>query len=141
MNSNKHHPFHLSLPCANATETLKFYQDIIGCEIGRTAQHWVDINLYGHQLTFTDAGKFTFLNPNYVFEGKILPSFHFGVIVSLDEWSSLYKKLSESDCEVVHQATFLSDKKGEHLSFFIQDPDGYMLEFKSFKNKAEIFKK
>ena len=78
-------------------------------------------------------------NPSYVFEGKVLPSFHLGIIVNLETWSDLYKKLSSADCEIVHQKTFLNTKKGEHLSFFVKDPDGYMLEFKSFKSEAEIF--
>jgi len=131
--------FHVSLPCNDITKTTYFYKSIIGCEIGRSAQHWVDINLFGHQVTFTEAGKFSFENPNYVFEGKILPSFHFGIIINLELWSTLYKKFNGADCEIVHQKTFLNTKKGEHLSFFIKDPDGYMLEFKSFKDNTEIF--
>ena len=32
------------------------------------------------------------------------------------------------DLEVTTEATFMQDKVGEHLSFFIQDPNGYMVE-------------
>lgn len=131
--------FHVSLPCEDIIRTKDFYESVLGCEVGRSAQHWVDINLFGHQLTFTEAGKFNFENPSYVFEGKVLPSFHLGIIVNLETWSDLYKKMSSADCEIVHQKTFLNTKKGEHLSFFVKDPDGYMLEFKSFKSEAEIF--
>ena len=73
--------FHMSLPCLSVTETKKFYVNTIGASLGRSAQTWVDINLFGHQLTFIKAEKFHFNSPNYVFEGKMLPSFHFGVIV------------------------------------------------------------
>ena len=131
--------FHVSLPCEDIIQTMDFYTNILDCEMGRNAQHWADINLFGHQLTFTEAGKFSFENPNYLFEGKVLPSFHLGVIVNLDTWSALYKKISATEAEIVHQKTFLTSKKGEHLSFFVKDPDGYMLEFKSFKNNKEIF--
>ena len=34
---------------------------------------------------------------------------------------------------------FLKNKKGEHVSFFVKDPNGYVLEFKSFKNNEETF--
>jgi hypothetical protein len=37
------------------------------------------------------------------------------------------------------EATYLENKVGEHLSFFIKDPNKYMVEFKSFKNYGEIF--
>ena len=73
--------FHMSLPCLSVKETKSFYKNSIGATSGRHTQNWVDINLFGHQLTFIKAEKFNFNSPNYVFEGKILPSFHFGVIV------------------------------------------------------------
>ena len=132
--------FHLSLPCTNAEETKTFYIETVGAVLGRHSNNWVDINLFGHQITFTQAAKFNFSNPNYVFEGKILPSFHFGVIVDVDTWGKIYAKLSEQNLEVVAQTTFLKDKNGEHLSFFVKDPNDYMLEFKSFKEPSHMFK-
>ena len=74
-------------------------------------------------ITSSQAGKFNFNNPNYVFEGKILPSFHFGIIIDVDTWGKIYAKLNEQNLELVTQATFLKGKKGEHLSFFIKDLD------------------
>ena len=131
--------FHMSLPCLSVKETKSFYQNIIGASLGRSTQNWVDVNLFGHQITFIKAAKFNFNSPNYVLEGKILPSFHFGVIVDIKTWGNIYAKLSEKDLELVAQSTFLKDKAGEHLSFFIKDPNDYMLEFKSFKEPKDIF--
>ena len=74
--------FHVSLPCKSIKSTKSFYIDNIGATLGRNTQGWADINLFGNQLTFIKAKKFNFNNPNYVFEGKILPSFHFGVILN-----------------------------------------------------------
>lgn len=132
--------FHMSLPCLSVEETRKFYIENIGASQGRTNENWLDINLFGHQLTFIQADKFNFNSPNYVFEGKMLPSFHFGVIVNVETWGELYSKLNGLNLKVVTQATFLKDKTGEHLSFFIKDPNDYMLEFKSFKDPNDIFK-
>ena len=132
--------FHMSLPCLNVEETKDFYINNIGAFLGRTNENWVDINLFGHQLTFIQAEKFNFNSPNYVFEGKILPSFHFGVIIDVDNWGKIYTKLTKQKLEVVTQTTFLKDKTGEHLSFFINDPNDYMLEFKSFKDPKDMFK-
>lgn len=132
--------FHMSLPCLSVKATKNFYVDTIGASLGRTSQTWLDINLFGHQLTFIKAEKFNFTSPNYVFEGKILPSFHFGVIVERQKWEELYEKLNVLNLKVVTQTTFLKGKAGEHMSFFINDPNDYMLEFKSFKEAKEIFK-
>ncbi|MBV1922785.1 MAG: VOC family protein [Flavobacteriaceae bacterium] len=131
--------FHLSLPCTDVEETKRFYIESVGAALGRHSNNWVDINLFGHQITFTQAGKFNFNNPNYVFEGKILPSFHFGIILNVDTWGAIYSKLNALNLELVAQATFLKNKSGEHLSFFVKDPNGYMLEFKSFKESKQVF--
>ena len=132
--------FHLSLPCTNTEETKRFYIETVGAFLGRHSNNWVDINLFGHQITFTQAAKFNFNSPNYVFEGKILPTFHFGIILNVEEWGRMYSKLNELNLELVTQAIFLKNKSGEHLSFFVKDPNGYMLEFKSFKQPQEVFK-
>lgn len=132
--------FHMSLPCLSVKTTKSFYFDNIGASLGRKTQNWVDIDLFGHQITFIKAEKFNFSCPNYVFEGKILPSFHFGVIIDEITWNNLYKTLNGKNLELVTQATFLKDKAGEHSSFFIKDPNDYMLEFKTFKKPIDIFK-
>jgi hypothetical protein len=132
--------FHMSLPCLSVKETKSFYTEIVGASIGRSSQTWIDVNLFGHQLTFIKAQKFNFNSPNYVFEGKILPSFHFGVIVDETTWNSIYKKLKEKKLQLVDHSLFLKDKSGEHQSYFVKDPNDYMLEFKCFKNQKNIFK-
>lgn len=132
--------FHMSLPCISIKETKSFYVDTIGASLGRNTQNWVDINFFGHQITFIKAKKFNFNSPNYVFEGKILPSFHFGVIVNLDTWNTVYSKQDRFKEDLVTESTYLTDQLGEHRSYFIKDPNGYLLEFKTFKESKEIFK-
>lgn len=131
--------FHMSLPCLSVRETKKFYTSI-GASLGRSTQNWVDINLFGHQITFIKAEKFNFSSPNYVFEGHILPSFHFGVVIDFNTWNRVYNELKSQELEIVEKTTFLKDELGEHSSFFINDPNDYMLEFKSFKNPMDVFK-
>ncbi|GAA3597801.1 VOC family protein [Flavivirga amylovorans] len=131
--------FHLALPCEDINETKKFYLEILGMPLGRHTDKWVDVNLYNNQLTFTESGSFDFKYKNYKLEDNILPSFHFGVIVSIEAWGALYKKLLQANQEVTTESTFMENKVGEHLSFFITDPNGYMIEFKSFKNAKETF--
>lgn len=131
--------FHLALPCESIEATKAFYLDTLGAIKGRQTNKWLDINLYNNQLTFTESGIFNFKFKNYKLDDNILPSFHFGVIIDLEAWGTLYKKLLQSNQEVTTEATFMENKVGEHLSFFITDPNGYMIEFKSFKDKSEVF--
>lgn len=132
--------FHMSLPCLSIKDTKNFYVNTIGATLGRHTQNWMDVNLFGHQLTFIKSGKFDFNSPNYVFEGRILPSFHFGVIVDSIVGKQIYNRLKDAGLEVVTKATFLEGKMGQHSSFFIKDPNDYMLEFKSFKKPNQTFK-
>lgn len=74
-----------------------------------------------------------------MFEGKILPSFHFGIIVDAKTCQDIYSKLKEQRLDLVTESTFLEGKVGEHSSFFVKDPNDYMLEFKSFKNSTDVF--
>jgi extradiol dioxygenase family protein len=131
--------FHLALPCINIEETKIFYQEILKAKTGRWGENWMDIDLFGNQLTFTQAGNFNFDFKSYRFSDHVLPSFHFGVIVKTDVWKGLYGKLSEMDLEITTEATFLKDRTGEHRSFFVRDPNNYMVEFKCFSTDDEIF--
>ncbi len=121
--------FHLALPCLDLEETRAFYQDLLHAKTGRRSESWLDIDLYGHQITFALAGNFNFQFKNYRLQDYVLPSFHFGLIVPKPFWQELYKRLSAMDIEIT-----------EHLSFFVQDPNGYMVEFKSFNKASEVFK-
>ncbi len=135
----EHAPFHMSLPCYSISKTRAFYVDVIGAEIGRNSSRWLDVNLFGNQITFTKSGEFNFVFRAYKFGDTVLPSFHFGVIVDSDTWERMYKKLNAPEYELTTEVTFLKDKTGEHRSFFIQDPSGHSLEFKTFNDQSEMF--
>lgn len=132
--------FHLSLPCKSVSFTRNFYVDILGAKLGRNTHQWIDIDLLGHQITFTKSGAFNFDYRSYKFEDTILPSFHFGVVVEKETYDDLYQRLLHSDYEITTQVTFLESKVGQHTSFFITDPNHYTIEFKCFLDNKELFK-
>lgn len=134
-------PFHLALPCYDVKKTNDFYIGKLGARLGRNGTNWIDVDLFGNQITFTKSGKFDFSYLNYNFEGKILPSFHFGIIIDSTDWNKLYTKVKASGAEVFEEITFLKDKNGEHSSFFVKDPNDYMVEFKCFTRQGDIFYK
>lgn len=132
--------FHLALPCLDLEETRQFYTDILKAPLGRHGERWMDVDLFGHQITFAQAGSFIFNYRNYRFDEYTLPAFHFGIILDQKEWQTMYSELSELDIEITSQATYLENEAGEQYSFFIQDPNGYMVEFKSFKEPKDVFR-
>ena len=43
-------PFHLAIPVDNLKICSDFYSNILECEAGRSSDHWIDYNMFGHQL-------------------------------------------------------------------------------------------
>ncbi|CAL2095651.1 Bleomycin resistance protein [Tenacibaculum sp. 190130A14a] len=131
--------FHISLPCKDLNETLQYYTEELGLEIGRSTSKWVDFNLYGTQLTFVKVEEYTFQYPFYVLEDNQLPTFHFGIILNYENWESIYDRINRWSTDTIIKTTFFEDQNGEQSSFFVQDPNNYHIEFKTFKEKGEIF--
>ncbi len=132
--------FHLSLPCKDIEQTRVFYAEVLKTKVGRSTNSWIDIDLFGNQITFTKSGEFNFEFKNYRLGEQILPSFHFGIIINSNDFDFLYTKLFELNIVTTVKTTFLKNNVGEHQSFFIKDPNDYMIEFKSFINKEDTFK-
>ncbi|WP_442265816.1 VOC family protein [Tenacibaculum sp. ZS6-P6] len=132
--------FHISLPCKNIEETINYYRDQLDLKIGRKTNNWVDINLFGHQVTFVLSEKFDFQFPFYSLDNEKLPSFHFGVVLDHDAWENIYEILNRQwSFDTIIKKTFFEDKNGEQNTFIVQDPNGYYIEFKTFKKSNEIF--
>ena len=60
---NSLQPFHLAFPVKDLSETKKFYTQVLGCTLGRSSNHWIDFNLFGHQVV-------AHLNPDEVKQFK-----------------------------------------------------------------------
>ena len=131
--------FHLSLPCRHLEATRRFFTEIIGATVGRQSNWWCDINLFGHQITYTKCGAFRFDYPNYSFEKTILPSFHFGVVLKNSAWKELHDRLEKEEFLHTPATEFLTGRVGAHRSFFVKDPNGFLIEFKCFDQDNEVF--
>ena len=139
---NTYKRFHLAFPVKNLNETKDFYKKILNCKIGRESESWVDFNLYGHQIVAHLAPE----ECSHVISNKVdedqIPCRHFGVILDWHEWEGLYKKLDLLKINfLINPKIRFKNKSGEQGTFFIKDPSGNVLEFKTFKNDADVFKK
>lgn len=132
--------FHLAFPVDDLEKAHSFYHGFLGCPMGRTHQNWLDFNFYGHQITaHLKPQECVPVNTNSV-DGDKVPVRHFGAILDWNDWQILADKVAESDYEfLVAPKIRFKDKAGEQGTFFLNDPAGNALEFKSFKNKKMIF--
>ena len=104
--------------------------------------NWVDFDLYGHQIVAHLAPEECIdVSSNKVDEDQI-PCRHFGVILDWHEWKELSKKLDLLKINfLINPKVRFKNKSGEQGTFFLKDPSGNVLEFKTFKNDADVFKK
>ena len=134
--------FHLAFPVKDLESTRSFYVDLLECKTGRESKSWIDFDLYGHQIV-------AHLSPNdcHTLETNIVdhdnvPSRHFGVILGWEHWEQLHKKLKKLKFKfLIEPKIRFKSKVGEQGTFFISDPSNNALEFKSFKNDTQVFKK
>ena len=135
-------PFYLAFPVHDLTEAKEFYTKVLGCTLGRSSEHWIDFNLFGHQVVaHLSPEDCTEISTNSVDNDEI-PSRHFGVILPWSEWEELCRNIKNDSLKfLIEPKTRFKNNSGEQGTFFIKDPSGNVLEFKSFKDENDIFKK
>ena len=138
--AEKLRPFHLAIPVSNLNLAKNWYGSNLGCSLGRQTVEWIDFNFFGHQLVV----HLVPANEEKVFtnrvDGEKVPSRHFGVILTDNEWKKLVNRLQEKNLKfTIQPQTRFSGKAGEQSTFFIEDPFGNALEFKAFQNDDDIF--
>ena len=134
--------FHLAFPVHDLEEARRFYVDTIGCKTGRESDKWIDFDLYGHQIVaHLSPGDCNPVSTNSVDEDNI-PCRHFGVILNWKEWEILQNRIIKLNHGfLVEPKIRFKSKPGEQGTFFINDPSGNALEFKTFKNDSMVFEK
>ena len=134
-------PFHLAFPVHDLTEAKEFYTKVLGCTLGRSSEHWIDFNLFGHQVV-------AHLNPEELsktktsnVDDKEVPVRHFGIILEWEKWHQFSAELKHKGVEfIIEPYIRFKGEIGEQATMFFLDPSGNALEFKSFKDPEMVFK-
>jgi hypothetical protein len=132
-------PFHHAFLVRDLEETRRFYVDLLGCREGRSAPTWIDLDLFGNQLSCHLGTPAPTQRVGKV-DGILVPLPHFGAIVSYDEYERMAARLAEAKIEfIVTPRIRYPGEVGEQGTFFFLDPSGNAIEIKAFKNPDEIF--
>lgn len=133
-------PFHLAFPVKDLEQTKTFYGDLLGCEMGRSAERWVDFDFFGHQLSAHLRPEALDHEPTNEVDGKKVPVRHFGAILEWNQWHQLADKLkAEGISFIIEPYIRFQGQIGEQATMFFLDPSGNALEFKSFKDPSQVF--
>lgn len=137
-------PFHLAFPVRDIDEARRFYGGLLGCPEGRSSDHWVDFDLFGHQVVAhlapnRGAGKPAGHNP---VDGHDVPIPHFGVVLAMDDWKALRDRLRQAEVRfVIEPYVRFEGQVGEQATMFFLDPSGNALEFKGMSDTSQLFAK
>ena len=135
-------PFHVAIPVHNLEECRTFYNDVLGCEEGRSSDLWVDFNLFGHQVVIHYKPKSEGeLHTNPV-DGKNVPVPHYGVVLEWNTFHEFAEKLKAKNINfVIEPYIRFEGQVGEQATMFFLDPASNALEFKAFKDIGQLFAK
>lgn len=134
------HPFHLAFPVHDLAAARAFYAGLLGCREGRSADTWVDFDLYGHQIVAHRAPGRAGVSAHNPVDAHDVPVPHFGVILEMTEWEALAARLTDAGTRFVIEPTIrFRGQVGEQATLFLLDPSGNALEFKAFADPDRIF--
>lgn len=138
-------PFHVAVAVRDIDEARDFYGNKMGLPEGRSAEQWIDFNMFGHQFV-------VHLNPEIGKDGQVtnitnpvdghgVPVPHCGVVLEFEQWHALAERARGFIDEfIIEPYIRFEGEPGEQGTMFFKDPSGNALEFKAFKNiEQELF--
>jgi len=133
-------PFHLAFPVHDLAAARAFYGGTLGCPEGRSSDHWIDFDLFGHQIVaHLDPAAEAVAVENAV-DGHQVPVPHFGVVLTMDDWTSLSERVAAAGVRFgIAPHVRFKGEVGEQATMFFCDPSGNALEFKAFAQDAMLF--
>lgn len=133
-------PFHLAFPVKDLEATRAFFQDVLGCQLGRTSDRWIDIDFWGNQITAHLVDEDMPEHLANAVDGKQVPVRHFGAILGMDEWEALAERLRQFGVTfVIAPYVRFQGEVGEQATMFFLEPSGNAIEFKAFRDFSQIF--
>lgn len=135
-------PFHVAIPVHNLEACRTFYRDVLNCEEGRSSEHWIDFNFFGHQLVIHYKPKSDKAIHTNSVDGKSVPVPHYGVVLEWEVFQEFSAHLKSKNIEfIIEPYTRFKGEVGEQATMFFYDPAGNALEFKAFKDMSQLFAK
>ena len=120
--------FHLAFPVLDLQTSKAFYMNILGAEVGRENEQWIDVLLWGHQITLH-------CRPDDVLSRENQGKRHFGVVLPWDEWLAAAQRVTENGGQFMQEPqTLLKGSEQEQGKFYLEDPSFNVLEIKTYRD-------
>ncbi len=133
-------PFHLAFPVHDLDAARAFYGGLLGCPEGRSSPEWIDFDFHGHQIVAHLAPDQAGLSSLNAVDGHGVPVRHFGVVLSMDQWSAAAERLARHGVVfAIEPYIRFKGEPGEQATMFFHDPSGNAIELKAFADIEGLF--
>lgn len=133
-------PFHVAVPVHDLSVARAFYGGLLGCPEGRSADAWVDFDLYGHQFVCHLSHHHQVPESSNAVDGHDVPVPHYGVVLQWADWEALAERLTGAGVDFIIKPTVrFTGQPGEQATMFLRDPSGNALEFKAMRDVTKLF--
>ncbi|MEO5768464.1 MAG: VOC family protein [Polyangia bacterium] len=120
--------FHLSLPVSDLASSERFYVEVLGASIGRVHDAWLDVLLWGHQITLQH-------RPDEVLPVERQGKRHFGVVLPWNVWREEIARLERIGAKfLAPPVATLGGTENEHAKAYLADPSGNVIELKAYRD-------
>lgn len=134
--------FHLAFPVHDLAAARDFYGGVLGCPEGRSSEHWIDFELFGHQIVAHLQPARAGVEGSNPVDNHDVPVPHFGVILSPTQFEELAERVKGAGVSfIIEPSVRFKGETGEQSTMFFLDPSGNALEFKAFADRSRIFEK
>ncbi len=124
---------HLSIPVRDLAESRAFYVDLLGCDLGRVRDDFIDVWFYGMQVSLH-------AEPDQVRPVEEQGVQHFGVTLGANDLQQLLHRLGGQHVTWVSPVS--TDYPGtpkEQTKAKLADPSGNIIEIKTYVDPVAAF--
>ena len=113
---------------AELASAKRFYVDVLGATVGREHEDWLDVLLWGHQITLQH-------RPDEVLPLEKQGKRHFGVVLPWAEWEREVARLEQQGVGLLGRSSIeLAGTMDEHGKLYLSDPSANVIELKAYRN-------
>jgi extradiol dioxygenase family protein len=132
--------FHYAFKITDIESTHHFYHHILGCNIGRQTENWIDFDFFGHQLSAHVSKNIPELDYCGKVDNVLVPIPHFGCILSAEQFEEVKNNLIAHNIKfIVEPQIRYKGERGEQQTMFVLDFSNNPIEFKQYSNIEEMF--
>lgn len=132
--------FHFAFPVDDLAAARRFYGELLGCREGRSSANWVDFDLFDHQIVAHLAPAECTPAATGDVDNHAVPVRHFGLLLDWSDWEGLAERFKTAGWDfIIEPYVRFEGQRGEQGTFFVRDPAGNALEFKTFRDENQIF--